>query len=53
MTFSRLSDIVPVKYRGISLALAISTIFPFAPYVMYSQLLGTYSTWRWGQWISL
>jgi hypothetical protein len=20
---------------------------------MYSQLLGTYSTWRWGQWICL
>lgn len=28
-------------------------ILPFTPYVMYSQLLSTHATWRWGQWISL
>lgn len=28
-------------------------VVPFTPYVMYSQLLGTRSTWRWGQWICL
>jgi hypothetical protein len=44
---------VPVKYRGYSLAALTAFVFPFTPYVMYSQLLSTYVTWRWGAWISL
>ncbi|KIW09922.1 hypothetical protein PV08_11698 [Exophiala spinifera] len=48
-----ISDIVPVRKRGLALALMTGCIIPFTPYVMYSQLLSTYHTWRWGQWISL
>jgi MFS family permease len=48
-----ISDIVPVRQRGLALALMTGCIIPFTPYVMYSQLLSTYHTWRWGQWISL
>ncbi|KAI1612526.1 putative major facilitator superfamily transporter [Exophiala viscosa] len=48
-----ISDIVPVRHRGIALGLMTGVIIPFTPYVMYSQLLGTYHTWRWGQWICL
>ncbi|KAF2429064.1 putative major facilitator superfamily transporter [Tothia fuscella] len=48
-----LAEIVPVKYRGYSLAALTAFVFPFTPYVLYSQLLSTYSTWRWGPWISL
>jgi hypothetical protein len=44
---------VPVKYRGYSLAALTAFVFPFTPYVLYSQLLSTYETWRWGCWISL
>lgn len=44
---------MPVKYRGYSLAALTAFVFPFTPYVMYSQLLSTYHTWRWGPWISL
>ncbi|KIW98275.1 uncharacterized protein Z519_01859 [Cladophialophora bantiana CBS 173.52] len=48
-----LSDIVPVRQRGVALALMTASILPFTPYVMYSQLLATYVTWRWTQWIAL
>jgi MFS family permease len=48
-----LAEIVPVKHRGYSLAALTAFVFPFTPYVMYSQLLSTYVTWRWGCWISL
>jgi len=48
-----ISDIVPVRQRGVSLALMTGCILPFTPYVMYSQLLSTRATWRWGPWISL
>jgi hypothetical protein len=44
---------VPVKHRGYSLAVLTAFVFPFTPYVMYSELLSTYVTWRWGPWISL
>ena len=52
-TFASISDIVPVKRRGVVLALSVSCIFPFTPYVMYGQLLATQYTWRWGIWICL
>lgn len=42
-----------MKYRGYSLAALTAFVFPFTPYVLYSQLLSTYVTWRWGAWISL
>jgi MFS family permease len=48
-----ISDIVPVRQRGIVLALMTGSIIPFTPYVVYPQLLSTHYTWRWGQWISL
>lgn len=47
------AELVPVNKRGLYLAIVTFFVVPFTPYVMYSQLLGTYSTWRWGQWISL
>ncbi|KAI1628072.1 major facilitator superfamily domain-containing protein [Exophiala viscosa] len=46
-----LSDIVPVRQRGIALALMTASLLPFTPYVI--QLLATYVTWRWTQWIAL
>jgi hypothetical protein len=49
----RLSEAVPVKHRGYSLAALTAFVFPFTPYVMYSELLSTRATWRWGPWISL
>jgi hypothetical protein len=48
-----LSEAVSVKHRGYSLAILTAFVFPFTPYVMYSQLLSTHVTWRWGPWISL
>ena len=42
-----------MKYRGYSLAALTAFVLPFTLYVMYSQLLSTYVTWRWGAWISL
>ncbi|KIW13033.1 hypothetical protein PV08_08220 [Exophiala spinifera] len=48
-----LSDIVSVRHRGFALALMTASLVPFTPYVMYSQLLATYVTWRWTQWIVL
>jgi len=53
LTRGRLSDIVPVRQRGIALAIMTASILPFTPYVMYSQLFATYVTWRWTQWIAL
>src|ERR1700742_4817483 len=35
LTGARLSDIVPVRQRGIALALMTASIIPFTPYVMY------------------
>lgn len=52
-TFASIADVVPVKRRGLSLAIVTGSILPFTPYVMYSQLLSTRSTWRWGMWICL
>ncbi|KAK6393115.1 hypothetical protein LTR65_002806 [Meristemomyces frigidus] len=48
-----ISDIVPVKRRGLSLALMVACIIPFTPYVMYAQLLSVHASWRWAMWISL
>ncbi|QDS78157.1 hypothetical protein FKW77_005044 [Venturia effusa] len=48
-----LSEAVPVRQRGYSLAILTAFVFPFTPYVMYAQLLSTHATWRWGPWISL
>ncbi|KAH7142914.1 major facilitator superfamily domain-containing protein [Dactylonectria estremocensis] len=48
-----ISDIVPVRQRGISLALVTAFLLPFTPYVMYSQLLSIHATWRWTMWLTL
>ncbi len=42
-----------MKKRGLYLAICVAFLFPFTPYVMYSQLLCTRATWRWGIWICL
>ncbi|KIW10447.1 hypothetical protein PV08_11411 [Exophiala spinifera] len=46
-------ELVPVKKRGLYLACVTFFLFPCLPYVLYSQLLSTKSTWKWGLWISL
>ena len=46
-----MSELVPVSKRGVYLALVTFSIIPFCPYLMYSELLGTYHTWRWSIWI--
>jgi hypothetical protein len=28
-----------------------ATILPFAPYLLYAQLLAKHATWRWGMWL--
>ncbi|KAK3717409.1 hypothetical protein LTR37_005798 [Vermiconidia calcicola] len=48
-----LAETVPVKYRGYSLAVLTAFVLPFCPYVIYSELLCTRASWRWGAWISL
>ncbi|KIW63894.1 hypothetical protein PV04_08862 [Phialophora macrospora] len=47
------AELVPVKKRGIYLACVTFFICPFFPYVLYSQLLSSHSTWRWGLWITV
>ena len=48
-----ISEIVPVKHRGYSLAILTAFVVVFTPYIFYCQLLGTRATWRWVAWISL
>jgi hypothetical protein len=48
-----LNETVPIKYRGYVTAVLTAFVFPFTPYVLYSELLSTYHTWRWGMWIAL
>ena len=47
------SELVPVKKRGFYLAIVTFSIIPFCPYLMYSELLGTYHTWRVSIWICM
>ncbi|KAI4606403.1 hypothetical protein J4E80_010155 [Alternaria sp. BMP 0032] len=48
--------LVPVKYRGYSLALVTAFVLPFCPYLLYVELW-SHSTsgpgWRWGPWVAL
>lgn len=50
---SSISEIVPVKHRGYSIAALTCFVAVFTPYIFYCQLLGTRATWRWTAWISL
>ncbi|EXJ70682.1 uncharacterized protein A1O5_05672 [Cladophialophora psammophila CBS 110553] len=45
------AELVPIKKRGIYLAIVTASILPFAPYLLYAQLLAKHSTWRWGMWL--
>ncbi|EXJ71987.1 uncharacterized protein A1O5_04490 [Cladophialophora psammophila CBS 110553] len=47
------SELVPVKKRGLYLGAVTGCVLPFSPYAIYTTLLGTHSTWRWGFWIPL
>ncbi|OAL24346.1 hypothetical protein AYO22_05722 [Fonsecaea multimorphosa] len=47
------SELVPVKRRGLYLGAVTGCVLPFSPYAIYTTLLGTHSTWRWGFWIPL
>ena len=48
-----ISEIVPVKHRGYSIAVLTVFVSVFTPYIFYCQLLGVRATWRWTCWISL
>lgn len=51
-----LAEIVPVKYRGYSLALVTAFVLPFCPYLLYVELWSHHDTkvgWRWGPWCAL
>ncbi|KAI4944058.1 hypothetical protein J4E91_008913 [Alternaria rosae] len=51
-----LAEVVPVKYRGYSLALVTAFVLPFCPYLLYVELWSHSSTgpgWRWGPWVAL
>ena len=48
-----ISEIVPVKHRGYSIAVLTMFVAVFTPYIFYCQLLGTRASWRWTAWISL
>ncbi|ORX96497.1 fungal trichothecene efflux pump [Clohesyomyces aquaticus] len=51
-----LAEVVPVKYRGYSLALVTAFVVPFCPYLMYVELWSHTTTgqgWRWGPWVAL
>ncbi|GIZ43166.1 hypothetical protein CKM354_000640400 [Cercospora kikuchii] len=47
------AELLPVSKRGYGMALVTLFLVPVTPYVMYSQLLSVYVTWRWTMWISL
>lgn len=48
-----MSELVPVNRRGVYLAMVTFSILPFCPYLMYSELIGTYHTWRYSIWICM
>lgn len=51
-----LAEIVPVKFRGYSLALVTAFVLPFCPYLLYVELWSHHDTkvgWRWGPWCAL
>ncbi|OCK83985.1 MFS general substrate transporter [Lepidopterella palustris CBS 459.81] len=48
-----LAEVVSVRNRGLTLSFLTAFILPFAPYVLYAQLLGEHATWRWSIWLSL
>ncbi|KAH9864334.1 hypothetical protein J1614_010268 [Plenodomus biglobosus] len=51
-----LAEVVPVKYRGYSLALVTAFVIPFCPYLIYVEMWSHHDTtvgWRWGPWVSL
>jgi hypothetical protein len=52
----RLAEVVPVKYRGYSLALVTAFVLPFCPYLLYIELWSHSDSsvgWRWGPWCAL
>jgi len=51
-----LAEVVPVKYRGYSLAMVTAFVLPFCPYLLYVELWSHRDLnvgWRWGPWVSL
>ncbi|GIZ39520.1 hypothetical protein CKM354_000290100 [Cercospora kikuchii] len=48
-----LAEAMPVKHRGYASAIITVFVFPFAPYVMYSELFCRNLSWRWAGWIPL
>ncbi|KAF7679895.1 mfs general substrate transporter [Alternaria burnsii] len=51
-----LAEVVPVKYRGYSLALVTAFVLPFCPYLLYVELWSHNDDgigWRWGPWCAL
>ncbi|EAT86456.2 hypothetical protein SNOG_06625 [Parastagonospora nodorum SN15] len=51
-----LAEVVPVKFRGYSLALVTAFVLPFCPYLLYVELWSHRDLtvgWRWGPWCAL
>ncbi|KAH0829251.1 putative major facilitator superfamily transporter [Fonsecaea pedrosoi] len=46
-----ITEVVPIRARGYSVAIMTAIATPLGPYVLYCQLLATRATWRWGFWI--
>jgi hypothetical protein len=56
LTAGRLAEVVPVKFRGYSLALVTAFVLPFCPYLLYVELWSHHDLkvgWRWGPWCAL
>ncbi|OQV00814.1 hypothetical protein CLAIMM_06262 [Cladophialophora immunda] len=46
-----IAEIAPIRRRGVYLGACTFTIAPFAPYLIYCELLSTKASWRWCVWI--
>lgn len=45
------AELSPVRLRGQMLALVLLFSITFSPYVLYCQLIGNHTTWRWSLWM--
>lgn len=47
LNFRSVSEITPVKWRGVTVAVVVFAIVPFMPYLIYVEQLQLASSWRW------
>jgi MFS family permease len=48
-----MAEIVPVRMRGLVFALNTSLLLLFTPSLLYSELIGSHTSWRWCFYICL